>query len=77
MFQRFISFGVRELFGGARRGQPVVAALGAAVSIWGLFRRLSDRDQKPVYTRELKEGESLRIRMFRGESVVDETDSGR
>lgn len=77
MFQRFVSFGVRQLFGGARRGQPVVAALGAAVSIWGLFRRLSDRDQKPVYTRELKEGESLRIRMFRGESVVDETDLGR
>ncbi len=74
MFQRFVSFGVRQLFGGARRGQPVVAALGAAVSIWGLFRRLNDRERKPVYTRELKEGESLRIRMFRGESIVDETD---
>lgn len=76
MLQRFVSFGVRQLFGGARRGQPVVAALGAAVSIWGLFKRFS-RSDKPVYTRNLKDGETLRIRSFRGSALVDETEVER
>jgi hypothetical protein len=71
MFERFVSFGVSSLFGGARRGQPLVTALGAAISIWGLFKRLS-RDDKPVYVRKLKEGETVRIRMFRGEMVAEQ-----
>lgn len=71
MLQRFVTLGVRQLFGGARRGQPVVAAFGAAVSIWGLFRRINRKD-KPVYTHTLAEGETVRIRMFRGETMVDE-----
>ena len=73
MLERFLSFGVRQLFGGARRGQPLVTAFGAAVSIWGLARRLNRKD-KPVYTRTLKEGETVRIRMFRGAAVVGEGD---
>jgi hypothetical protein len=76
MFQRFVSFGVKQLFGGARRGQPVITALGAAVSIWGLFRRIN-RPEKPVYSRELKDGETLRIRAFRGDAVVGETEVER
>ena len=65
MFERFVSLGVKSLFGGARRGSPTLAALGAAISIWGLFRRFSRKD-KPVYTRTLRDGESVRIRQFRG-----------
>jgi hypothetical protein len=71
MFQRFVSFGVGQLFGGARRGQPLVAAFGTAISIWGLFRRFS-RDDKLIYKRKLRDGETLRIRMYRGEATVDQ-----
>ena len=59
MFERFFSFGVKQLFGGARRGQPLITALGAAISIWGLFRRFSNRE-KMVYSHTLSDGESLR-----------------
>ena len=73
MFEQFFSFGVRQLFGGARRGQPLIAALGAAVTIWGVLRRL-DRKDKPVYKRKLRDGEVLQIRMLRGETVVEPAD---
>ncbi len=69
MFARFVSFGVRQLFGGARRGQPLLAGLGAAISIWGLFRRFGNKE-KPVYSRTLKDGESLRIAQLRGAAAV-------
>ena len=71
MLERFFSFGLRQLFGGARRGQPIVAALGAAISIWGLARKLS-RSDKPVYSKELADGETLRIKMRRGDAVVED-----
>ena len=73
MFQQFFAFGVRQLFGGARRGQPIIAAFGAAVTIWGMFRKL-DRGDKPIYTRKLHDGETIRIRMWRGEAVVEPSD---
>jgi hypothetical protein len=73
MFEQFFSFGVGQLFGGARRGQPLVAALGAAVTIWGLLRKLGGKD-KPVYTRRLRDGERIQIRMQRGETVVEPAD---
>ena len=76
MLQRFVALGVRQLFGGSRRGQPLVAAFGAAVTIWSLFKRVN-RPDKPVYTRKLKDGESLRIRTFRGDAVVDESEVER
>ncbi len=69
MFSRFVSFGVRQLFGGARRGQPVLTALGAAISIWGLFRRFS-RSEKLVYSRTLHDGETIRISQRRGAAAV-------
>ena len=69
MFEGIFSFGVRQLFGGARRGQPTVAALGMAVTLWGLFRKLS-RGDKLLYSRELSDGESLTINMVRGKAAV-------
>lgn len=69
MFTRFVSFGVRQLFGGARRGQPLLTGLGAAISIWGLFRRFGSKE-KPVYSRTLKDGETLRIGQLRGVAAV-------
>ena len=73
MFEQFFSFGIRQLFGGARRGQPMIAALGAAITIWGLLRRLDGKD-KPVYTRKMRDGEIIRIRMLRGETTVESPD---
>jgi hypothetical protein len=73
MLQRLFSFGFRQMFGGARRGQPVVTAFGAAMSLWWLSRRLSRKD-KPVYTRELREGETVRVRMFRGRVIAGESE---
>lgn len=64
MFQRLITFGVREFFGGARRGQPIVTAFGAALSIWGLFRRYGGRE-KLIYSRALKDGETVTVAMLR------------
>jgi hypothetical protein len=76
MLERLVAFGTTALFRGARRGQPLVAAFGAAVTIWGLFKRMDRRD-KPVYTRKLKDGETLRIRSFRGDALVNESDVER
>ena len=73
MLEQFFSFGIRQLFGGARRGQPMIAALGAAITIWGLLRRLDGRD-KPVYTRKMRDGEMIQIRMLRGKTVVEPAD---
>jgi hypothetical protein len=72
MLQRFLSLGVRALFGGSRRGQPVIAAVGAAISIWGLFRRFSTSNVL-VYQRRLTDGETLRITQVRGaQTAVEE-----
>jgi hypothetical protein len=73
MFARLFSLGVKSLFGGARRGQPLLAALGAGISIWGLFRRFS-RGDKLVYSRTLADGETVRITQLRGSAAV--TDEG-
>ncbi len=67
-----LSFGLRQLFGGARRGQPALAGLGAALSIVGWLRSRK-RPDRLIYSRKLKDGESVSIRLLRGETVVDET----
>ena len=74
MIERFISFGVKQLFGGARRGQPILTGVGAAISIWGLFRRFS-RKEKMVYSRELSDGETLRISQRRGSATVTDEEA--
>lgn len=71
MFERFVSLGVKQLFGGARRGQPILTALGAAISIWGLFRRFGGKE-KPVYTRVLEDGETIRVSLLRGATAVED-----
>ena len=72
MFARIVSLGVKSLFGGARRGQPLLAAIGAAISIWALFRRFS-RGDKLIYSRTLGDGETLRIAQMRGaQTAVNE-----
>lgn len=68
---RVLSFGVNRLFGGARRGQPFVAALGTAISLVVLLRRWGKRE-KMIYSHDLHEGETFRVRMWRGDEVVEE-----
>jgi hypothetical protein len=70
MLEQFFSFGIRQLFGGARRGQPMIAAFGAAITIWGVLRSLDGRD-KPVYTRKMRDGEMIQIKMIRGQTSVE------
>jgi hypothetical protein len=74
MLQRFVSFGVKQLFGGARRGQPLLTGIGAAISIWGLFRRFS-KDNRMVYSRTLKDGETVRISQVRGAAAISDEEA--
>ncbi|MDX2344533.1 MAG: hypothetical protein QNL12_12740 [Acidimicrobiia bacterium] len=71
MIERLVSLGIKQFFGGARRGQPLLTAFGAAISIWSLFRRFNRKD-KPVYTRKLKDGETVNISLLRGVAAVEE-----
>ncbi len=62
-----VAFGIRQLFGGARRGQPGIAGLGAALAIIGWLRGRTQPKQL-LYRRRLRPGEEVRIRFVRGES---------
>lgn len=67
---RIIGLGLRQLFGGSRRGQPAVAALGAAVAIIGWLRRRG-QDERLLFSEDLAEGERLQITFLRNNTVVD------
>jgi hypothetical protein len=71
MIDRIVALGIKQFFGGARRGQPIITAIGAAISIWSLFRRF-DRKDKPVYTRKMKDGETVTVSLLRGVTAVNE-----
>ena len=61
-----MSFGLGQLLRGARRGQALTAGFGAAVILVGLARRHSSSDGKLLFSRTLKDGEGLSIRLERG-----------
>jgi hypothetical protein len=67
---RILRFGVRQLFGGSRRGQPAVAAFGAALAILSWLRKRGAAD-KLLFAETLEEGESMQITFRRGASSVD------
>lgn len=71
---RLLAVGLRELFGGARRGQPALAGLGAALAIVGFVRRFRRADKDLLSEYDLKEGESLKISFLRGHAVVASSD---
>jgi len=56
--------GARALFGGARRGNAPLAGLGAALMAVGWVRRLYRPDRELLFSRTLRKGESIRIRML-------------
>ena len=53
--------GLRHLFGGARRGNAALAALGAALLALGWVRRTAGPRRRLIYQRTLKRGEAVRI----------------
>ena len=64
---KLVAFGIRQLFGGARRGQPALAGLGAALAIFGWLRN-RNHDNELLYKRKLKAGEEVRIRFLKGDA---------
>jgi len=56
--------GARALFGGARRGNAPLVGLGAALLAMGWVRRLYRPDRELLYSRTLKKGDALKIRML-------------
>ncbi len=72
---KLLVFGIRHLFGGARRGQAGVAGAGAALAIIGWVRGRNHSNEL-LFKRKLKAGEEVRIRFLRGESGDDMTITG-
>lgn len=58
----FVQTGLRALAGGARRGNALLAGLGAVAAVVGAFRRFSRPRKQLLYARTLRPGEALRIR---------------
>ena len=64
--------GLTMLFRGARRGQSPLAALGAAFTVIGWLRSRRGPDKELIYSRTLKDGEAVTVKLLRDGSVVDE-----
>lgn len=64
-----LTFGLTQLFRGARRGQALVAGFGAVLTVIGLARRLGGPDSKLLYSRTLEEDESLTVKFKRGAAI--------
>lgn len=64
--------GLTFLFRGARRGQSPLSALGAAMAILGWMRSRRGADKELVYSRNLRNGEQVTVKLVRGGAVVDE-----
>lgn len=73
---RILSIGLKQLFGGARSGRPAIAGLGAALSLLGWMRHRRRKERGPFYERVLEDGETLKVRLVRGKTVVEATASG-
>ncbi len=71
---RLLSFSLRHLFGGARRGQPLVTGFAAVLTVFSLVRRFRSVGKTLVYSRTLREGETIRLRLLRGDEVVAESE---
>lgn len=56
--------GARTLFGGARRGNSPLVGLGAAMLALGWLKRLYRPDRELIYSRTLRRGETIRIKLL-------------
>ena len=73
---RMLRNGLHYLFGGARRGQSGLAGLGAAMSIYGWLRQRRGPERELLWARNLKDGETVKIKMVRGEVVGVDVEPG-
>ncbi len=72
-----IRYGARALFGGARRGSSPLAGLGAVLLAVGWLRKLSRPKRELIYSRNLRHGETVRIRLLEsGEPATTEIVGG-
>lgn len=60
----FIRTGIRTLAGGARRGNALLAGLGTAAALIGAFRRFARPGRQLLYSRTLRPGEALQVRLL-------------
>jgi hypothetical protein len=66
-----LSFSLRQFFRGARRGQPFVTGLAGLLAAVAVARRFSGKGGRTLlYSRTLREGETLRLRLVREDEVV-------
>jgi len=56
--------GAHTLAGGARRGNPGLAGLGTALLVLGWFRRRRRPRRELLFARNLRPGETWRIRVL-------------
>jgi hypothetical protein len=67
-----IKNGARALFGGARRGNAALTGLGAALLAAGWVRRRYRPDRELLYSRTLRKGEAVRIRLLGADDTPGE-----
>ncbi|MDQ3782238.1 MAG: hypothetical protein M3349_04780 [Actinomycetota bacterium] len=66
--------GVQQLLSGLRRGSSAAAGFGAALVLLGWLRDHRRPAKERIYSRRLREGETLKVRLMRGKTPTDETD---
>ena len=69
---KLVRNGLTFVFRGARRGQSPLAALGAAMSVVGWFRSRRGPERELIYSRTLKDGETVTVKLLRDGSVASE-----
>lgn len=74
MIQWLLDNSLRSFFGGARRGQPVFAALSAGTAVIAFLVKRRRPDKELLYGHNMKEGETLQISFLRNTAVVKKTD---
>ena len=75
MIQWILDQSVRGLFGGARRGRPVVAALSAGTALIAFLVKHRRPPKELLYGVDLEEGDTVQIRFLRSDTVVKKIDT--
>jgi hypothetical protein len=63
--------GLRSLAGGARRGNGIITAFGVALLAYEWIRRTTRPKRELLFSRTLRPGEALRIRLLDGDRGDD------
>lgn len=74
MIQRLLDLGIRGLFGGARRGQPIITSMSAGAALIAYLVKHRRPKKQLLYAKNLKEGQTIRISFLKGDAVVESRD---